>query len=785
MGEKSGLTIEPSSFDDAFLVRHTGAAAGAGERGGGGGTSPRSGSPDSDYLTMQSRASSSGRGSLTSTGSCGSGSEPGGVVTGSNSNEVAVVGVSVTSLRRCSVTSSKSEEASKSSDSASSTFSNSSTTQSNVQDDSSGGGIMESNGHNSIAASVGSATAPMAVNAKSDAGAVERGGESVGSAGGDSAIEHVDMDVISELLRSLNYQRELEEENKEKQQQQLLQLPNDSQGSNGDDDSGAAADPTTTTAASSSNATTVAAAVTAGFNYGRLPPPPPLPPHHQLEYNSFYGGRDQPTTAPPPPMTPSMQETLNMFIPGFCGNRDQPPTTGFDGPPPTSYYHRQQHKLWQEYKDYSAAGREGAHSRMFQHQRPDSPPSSSLLSPSGHTAADVNHQADHFGDNTAFYSGRDLFRNHNSNTLTTTSAADLQMSAVDAISLERAARCHRNSAAMNEATYTWSGHLPMRSWPNRTTSAGGGNGAALSCKVFLGGVPWDITEATLMAAFSCFGNVRIEWPGKDSSAVPKGYLYVIFEHEKQVRMLLSACTHDYGSGGSWYFKVSSKRMRNKEVQVIPWVIADSGFVRSQSQRLDPQKTVFVGALHGMLNAEGLCNIFNDLFGGVVYAGIDTDKYKYPIGSARVTFNNFRSYMKAVSAAFIEIKTPKFTKKVQVDPYLEDALCTACQIRQGPYFCRDLACFKYFCRSCWEMQHGEHTHMAHHKPLMRNCKHNNNQNNQLGSGSSGNNQAYAAAAAAADHHAKQLGGGGHHSHHFHQQQRLHHEMQFPGNNHGFD
>jgi hypothetical protein len=27
----------------------------------------------------------------------------------------------------------------------------------------------------------------------------------------------------------------------------------------------------------------------------------------------------------------------------------------------------------------------------------------------------------------------------------------------------------------------------------------------------------------------------------------------------------------------------------------------------------------VGALHGMLNAEGLCNIFNDLFGGVIYA----------------------------------------------------------------------------------------------------------------------------------------------------------------------
>lgn len=75
------------------------------------------------------------------------------------------------------------------------------------------------------------------------------------------------------------------------------------------------------------------------------------------------------------------------------------------------------------------------------------------------------------------------------------------------------------------------------------------------------------------------------------------------------------------------------------------MLSDSNYVRSPALRLDPQKTVFVGALHGMLNAEGLAHIMNDLFGGVLYAGIDTDKYKYPIGSGRVTFNNNRSYMK--------------------------------------------------------------------------------------------------------------------------------------------
>ena len=72
-----------------------------------------------------------------------------------------------------------------------------------------------------------------------------------------------------------------------------------------------------------------------------------------------------------------------------------------------------------------------------------------------------------------------------------------------------------------------------------------------------------------------------------------------------------------------------------QVQVIPWVISDSNYVRCPAQRLDPSKTVFVGALHGMLNAEALASIMNDLFGGVMYAGIDTDKHKYPIGETPV------------------------------------------------------------------------------------------------------------------------------------------------------
>lgn len=284
----------------------------------------------------------------------------------------------------------------------------------------------------------------------------------------------------------------------------------------------------------------------------------------------------------------------------------------------------------------------------------------------------------------------------------------------DPTSLDRAARLYRNAAALFDATCTWSGKLP----PPRAHAV-----PLYSCKIFLGGIPWDITESNLIHAFRQFGPIQIEWPVKNNSSPPgrpKGYVYIIFQQEKNVKALLSQCTRSYSDGGSWYYRISSRRLMSKEAQVIPWPVGDSNFVKCPSQQLDPRMTVFVGALHGMLNAEGLAHIFNDLFDGVVYAGIDTDRYKYPIGSGRVTFNNWKSYMKAVTAAFIEIKSPKFVKKVQVDPYLENALCATCNVKQGPYFCRDVSCFQYFCRDCWELRHSMEQFL-HHRPLMRSSR----------------------------------------------------------------
>ena len=111
----------------------------------------------------------------------------------------------------------------------------------------------------------------------------------------------------------------------------------------------------------------------------------------------------------------------------------------------------------------------------------------------------------------------------------------------------------------------------------------------------------------------------------------------------------------------------------QKIEIAPWNVCNSHYfvgqppthLSSKANLLD--NTVFVSALHGLLTvtAQELATVFNDLFGGVICARLDTDKFKYPNGSGRVTFSNRLSYMKAVGAASIGIKTPRFRKIVQV------------------------------------------------------------------------------------------------------------------------
>ena len=269
------------------------------------------------------------------------------------------------------------------------------------------------------------------------------------------------------------------------------------------------------------------------------------------------------------------------------------------------------------------------------------------------------------------------------------------------------------------ANYTWSGQLPRKL---RTKNQ------VFSCKVFLGGIPYDLTDSDLHCTFAQFGHIQIQWPGKDirsaiegSAANKAGYVYIIFETYENVSALLASCTvsyRDMDSGCRWYYNISSRRQKAKEVQVIPFDIGDRFFMKPTfSGQMDNSRTVFVGALHGMLSADGLAKVMDDLFGGVIYASLDTDKSKYPLGSGRVIFDNQDSYLKAVSAAFVEIKSSRFKKRIQIDPYIENAsICGICKIpQQSPIFCRDE--FIYFCRECWTSHHSD-PESEKHRPIIK-------------------------------------------------------------------
>lgn len=65
-----------------------------------------------------------------------------------------------------------------------------------------------------------------------------------------------------------------------------------------------------------------------------------------------------------------------------------------------------------------------------------------------------------------------------------------------------------------------------------------------------------------------------------------------------------------------------------------------------------------------VSAVELAMIMDRLYGGVCYAGIDTDpELKYPKGAGRVAFSNQQSYIAAISARFVQLQHNDIDKRV--------------------------------------------------------------------------------------------------------------------------
>lgn len=69
-----------------------------------------------------------------------------------------------------------------------------------------------------------------------------------------------------------------------------------------------------------------------------------------------------------------------------------------------------------------------------------------------------------------------------------------------------------------------------------------------------------------------------------------------------------------------------------QVQVRPWLIADSQYVVDHTQSLDSRKAVFVGGVPRPLKASELAVVMNEKYGNIAYVAIECDNdLKYPKG----------------------------------------------------------------------------------------------------------------------------------------------------------
>uniref|UniRef100_A0A6G1SQ08 Putative RNA-binding protein orb2 n=1 Tax=Aceria tosichella TaxID=561515 RepID=A0A6G1SQ08_9ACAR len=245
-----------------------------------------------------------------------------------------------------------------------------------------------------------------------------------------------------------------------------------------------------------------------------------------------------------------------------------------------------------------------------------------------------------------------------------------------------------------------------------------------SRKVFVGGLPPDIDEEEIKASFRRFGALVVDWPHKAESKSyfpPKGYAFLLFQEESSVQSLIDSC---FQEEDKLYLCVSSPTIKDKPVQIRPWRLSDSDFVLDSTLTLDPRKTVFVGGVPRPLKASELATIMNNLYGGVCYAGIDTDpELKYPKGAGRVAFSNHQSYIAAISARFVHIHHSEIEKRVEVKPYvLDDQFCdechgSKCNNKFAPFFCANITCLRYYCDNCWSAVHSQ-PGKEFHKPLVK-------------------------------------------------------------------
>ncbi|TRY55896.1 hypothetical protein DNTS_029137 [Danionella cerebrum] len=194
----------------------------------------------------------------------------------------------------------------------------------------------------------------------------------------------------------------------------------------------------------------------------------------------------------------------------------------------------------------------------------------------------------------------------------------------------------------------------------------------------------------------CRGKSVLQECLRTSQAQAGSYAFLLFQEESSVQALIDSCIEE---DGKLYLCVSSPTIKDKPCGKPSYA------------------SVLVCSVE-------LAMIMDRLYGGVCYAGIDTDpELKYPKGAGRVAFSNQQSYIAAISARFVQLQHNDIDKRVEVKPYvLDDQMCDECQgARCGgkfaPFFCANVTCLQYYCEFCWASIHSR-AGRDFHKPLVK-------------------------------------------------------------------
>lgn len=275
----------------------------------------------------------------------------------------------------------------------------------------------------------------------------------------------------------------------------------------------------------------------------------------------------------------------------------------------------------------------------------------------------------------------------------------------------------------------------MLGTPTKTLAQFSNDVEVFARKVFVGGLPIDVTEDEIWQTFSVFGNVLVDWPrrpdgtstrdedsGRGSRSMT-GYVFLVFEEESSVQFLVSEC---HKEDDRYYLFVSSPTMRDKPVQVRPWRLADMDFISNPRTVMDPRRTVFIGGVPRPTRASELAECLERLYGPVCYVGIDIDpELKYPKGAARVTFVTTQAFIAAINGRFVHVHHGDSQKRVEIKPYvMDEQMCDHCEGKQcssryAPYFCGDVDCLQYYCEFCWDRVHYRSgSRRMEHRPLVR-------------------------------------------------------------------